>query len=141
MHEVVYPHDMRMCQFEAAFGLAPKLVECCTIVNHQVGKKFQRDIALQFFVARQPNNSHSASSEDLDQGVAAKNFLAAGKLTRSCAYDIACALVTHFAQVYIIKIGRKLKARSAVPTTLQLFETALKCEPPDLAHRRLRVAR
>src|SRR5947199_8973912 len=101
MHEVVYPHDMRMCQFEAAFGLAPKLVECCTIVNHQVGKKFQRDIALQLFVARQPNNSHSASYEDLAQGVTPKNYLSPAKLTRSCAYDIPCQLVTHLAQVYI----------------------------------------
>ena len=32
MHEVVYPNDVRMCQFEATFCLAPELVERCTIV-------------------------------------------------------------------------------------------------------------
>src|SRR5437899_10466662 len=74
MHEVVYPNDVRMCQFEATFCLAPELVERGTIVNHQVGKKFERDIALQFFVARKPDYSHSASPEDLDQRVRPKTF-------------------------------------------------------------------
>ena len=52
--EVVNPNDMRMRQFEAAFRLTLKLIQHRTILDHQVGKKFQRDIALQFFVARQP---------------------------------------------------------------------------------------
>jgi len=102
---------VRMCQFEATFCLAPELVERCTIVNHQVGKKFERDIALQFFVARQPDYSHSASPEDLDQRVTAKNFLSAGKLTRSRAYDIACAFVSHLGSIFMIKMERKVKAK------------------------------
>src|SRR5437762_12688970 len=97
MHEVMYADDMRMRQFEAAFGFAPELIKRRTIVDHQIGKKFQRDIALQLFVSRQPDNSHSASTEDLDQRVTAKDFLASGKLTRSRAYHIACAFVAHFA--------------------------------------------
>src|SRR5438552_878854 len=113
MHEVVYPNDVRMCQFEATFCLAPELVERGTIVNHQVGKKFERDIALQFFVACKPDYSHSASPEDLDQRVTAKGLLSAGELTRSRAHDIACAFVTHFDEVYITRVGRKLKARRA----------------------------
>ena len=96
MHEVMYADDMRMGQFEAASCLTSELIKHCTILNHEVGKKFQRDIALQFFIPRQPDYSHSASPEDLDQRVTAKNFLSAGKLTRCRAYDLACAFVTHF---------------------------------------------
>ena len=96
MYEVVNPDDVRMRQFEAAFCLAPELIKHRTILNHQLGKKFQRDIALQFFIARQPDNPHSASPEDLDQRVTAKNFLSAGKLTRCCAYHVASASVAHF---------------------------------------------
>src|SRR6266516_1035662 len=102
-----------MSQFEAALRLPLELIKQRTIVNHQVGKKFQRDIALQFFVTCKPDDSHSASPEDLDQRVASKDFLSAGKLTRSRAYDLASAFVTHFEQVYMIKVGRKLKARRA----------------------------
>ena len=74
MNEVVYPDDMRMGQFETAFCLAPELSKRRTILNHQIGKKFQCHIALQFFVACEPHNSHPASSEDLDQRVTAKDF-------------------------------------------------------------------
>jgi len=103
MHEVMYPDDVRMRQFEAAFRLAPELVRRPAIVNHEVGKKFQRDVALQCFVACKPDYSHPASPEDLDQRVASKNFLSARKLTRSRAHDIACAFVTHFEQVYMVR--------------------------------------
>src|SRR5205085_5472551 len=96
VYEVVNPNDMRMRQFEAAFCLALELIEHGMILDHQVVKKFQRDIALQFFIASKPDNSHSASPEHLDQRVTAKNFLSAGQLTRCRAYDIACAFVTHF---------------------------------------------
>ena len=97
MHKVMNPDDVRMSQFEAARCLAPELIKHRTIVNHQIGKKFQRDIALQLFIARQPDNPHPASPEDLDQHVTAKDFLSAGKLTRSRGYYIACAFVAHFA--------------------------------------------
>src|SRR6266536_185828 len=115
---------MRMSQFEAAFCFAPKLIKRGTVLNHKIGKKFKRDIALQFFIARQPDNSHSASPKDLDQRVTAKDFLSADKLTRCCAYDVACAFVTHFEQVYIIKVGRKLKAERATLTAPDQFMSA-----------------
>src|SRR5213080_4871647 len=99
MHKIMNPDDVRMRQFEAALRLSFELIEHCMISNHQIGKKFQRDIALQLFVSRQPDNSHSASPEDLDQRVTAKNFLSAGKLTRSRGYYIACAFRTHFEQL------------------------------------------
>src|SRR5437588_12004450 len=87
-----------------------ELIKNRTILNHQVGNKFQRDIALQLFIACQPDNPHSASPEDLDQRVAAKDSLPAGELTRRRACDIARAFVSHLDRVYIIKIGRKSKA-------------------------------
>src|SRR5213593_4170002 len=101
---------MRMSQFEAALCLMLELIKHCMILNHQVGKKFQRDIALQFFVACQPDNSHSASPEDLDQRVAAKDFLSAGELTRRRVCDIARTFVSQLRSVSVINIERKVKA-------------------------------
>src|SRR5207248_5611027 len=99
-----------MGQFETALCLTLELIKDHTILNHQVGNKFQRDIALQFFVAGQPDNSHSASPQDLDQCEAAKESLSAGELTRRRRCDTARALVNHLDRVYIIKMGRKSKA-------------------------------
>src|SRR5439155_3214898 len=117
VYEVVNPNDMRMSQFEAALCLTLELIKHSTILNHQVGNKFQRDIALQFFIACQPDNSHSASPEDLDQRVAAKNFLPVGELTRRRACDAACALVSHIEKISIVKMERKVKARSGGSAT------------------------
>lgn len=96
MDEIVYPDNMRMSQFEAAFCFAPELIKRRAVLNHEVGKKFQRHLALQLLISRQPDNAHSASPEDPDQRVTAKNFLSAGKLTRCCAYHVASASVAHF---------------------------------------------
>src|SRR5207247_6399385 len=113
VNEVVNPNDVPVRQFQATFRLTFKLIQQRTILDHEIGKKFQRDIALQFFIVRQPDNSHSASPEDLDQRVTAKDFLSAGKLTRSRAYDIACAFVTHLGSLFMIKMERKSKAERA----------------------------
>src|SRR6266480_7456958 len=101
---------MRMSQFEAALCLTLELIKHRTIVKHQIGNKFQRDISLQFFVACQPDNSHPPSPQDLDQRVAAKDSLSGSKLTRRRACDIARAFVSHRDRVYFIKMGRKFKA-------------------------------
>src|SRR6266700_6819432 len=116
---------MRMSQFEAALCLTLELIKHRTIMNHQVGKKFQGDIALQFFISCQPDNSHSASAEDLDQGVAAKDFLPAGELTRRRRCDTARALVSHLDRVYIIKVERKFKAGEAEPLRIRPSSLAL----------------
>src|SRR6266481_7576673 len=100
---------MRMSQFEAALCLMLELIEHSTILNHQVGNKFQRDIALQFFIACQPDNSHSASPEHLDQRVAAKDFLSAGELTRRRACEAACAFVSHLDRVSSLRWEGSLK--------------------------------
>jgi hypothetical protein len=59
-----------------------KLIQQRTILDHQVGKKFQRDVALQFLVARQPHNSHSAPAKHLDELVAGKHNFTAGSIQR-----------------------------------------------------------
>ena len=105
MHEVMNPDDMRMSKFEAPLRLALQLVKRRAILDHQIGEEFQCDLALQFFVARQPHNSHSAAAEYFDERVAAKDFLSAGELTRRRRCDIACAFVTHFAGLYITTVG------------------------------------
>src|SRR2546423_1660545 len=120
-----------MGQFEAALRLTLELIKHHTILNHQVGDKFQRDIALQFFIAREPDNSHSASPEHLDQRVAAKDSLSAGELTRRRACDAACAFVSHRDRVYIIKMGRKFKAGGEAPSTpLRICEGSQELAPP-----------
>ena len=65
MHEIMYPDDVAMSQVEATLCLAPELVKRRTILNHKIGKEFQRDIALQRFIVRQPDNPHSTSPEHL----------------------------------------------------------------------------
>ena len=113
MYEVVNADDVRMRQFETAFCFTSELIKRRTILNHEIGKKFQRDIAFQLFIARQPDYSHSASPENLDQLVTAKDFLSAGKLTRRRRGDTPRALVNHFDSLTVIKmegkLGRKLR--------------------------------
>lgn len=83
MYEVMYPDNMRVGEFEGALCLAPELIKDCAIFNHEVGEKFQRDIALQFFIVCQPDNSHSAPPKHLEQRVTAKNFFSADRIQRS----------------------------------------------------------
>src|SRR5262252_7157229 len=87
-----------------------ELIKHRVILNHQVGKKFQRDIALKFLVACEPDDSHPASSEHLNQCVAAKDFLSGGELTRRRFRYIAPALITHLNKVSVINAKRKFKA-------------------------------
>src|SRR6266705_1707190 len=108
---------MRMRQFETALCLSLELIKHRMILNHQVGKKFQRDIALQFFVAREPDNPHPPSADDLDQRVATKDLLSTGELTRSRARDPARALVSHIEKISTIEIEIKVKAGSGGSAT------------------------
>jgi len=109
MDKIVNADDVGMSQFEAALCLVLELIKRRAILNHEIGKKFERDIALQFFVACQPDNPHPPSPQDLDQRVAAKDSLSAGKLTRRRACDIACAFVSHLDRIYILRWEESLK--------------------------------
>ena len=59
-----------------------QLIQQRTIMDHQVGKKFQRDMALQFFVTRRPYDTHPAAAKDFHQRVATKHRLSAGSIER-----------------------------------------------------------
>src|SRR4029077_17525549 len=109
VYEVVNPNDMWMSQFETALCLTLELIERRTISNHEIGKKFKRDIALQFFVACEPDNPHPAAPQDLDQRVTAKNLLSAAEFTRRRLRDAARLLVSHVHKISIIKMEGKLK--------------------------------
>src|SRR6266478_8882937 len=66
VHKVVNPNDMGMSQLEAVFGLVLELVKDGPILNHQIRQKLQRDLTFQLFIARQPDDSHSAAPENLN---------------------------------------------------------------------------
>ena len=95
MHKIVNPDDVRMRQFQATFCLTLELIQQRTILDHQIGKKFQRDMALQFFVARQPHNPHSASAQHLYQLEAAKHRLSAGSVERRIEKATRAASLRH----------------------------------------------
>ena len=84
-------------------------------MHDDFGQEFERDFALELIIARQPDNAHSASAQNFDQRVAAKDSLPAGELTRRRVCDIARAFVSHLDRVYIIKMGRKFKAGGRSP--------------------------
>ena len=50
-------------------------------MNDQFREEFQRYFALQFFIAGQPDDPHSASAQNLNERVAAEQSLSADKLT------------------------------------------------------------
>ena len=86
---------MFLCVSSAAAGFTLEFVQERVVVNDYVRKEFQRDFALQFFIARQPDDSHSAAPENFDERVAAKQLLTAGKLTKRRIRDVVRALVSH----------------------------------------------
>ena len=126
MDEIMNADNVGMRQVEGPLCLVLELVERRTILNHQVGKKLQRDIALEFFIACEPDDPHAASSNDLDQLVAAKDFLSAGKLARSRGHEIACAFVTHFDAVYNISIEKKVKGKRRSYTVFKVVPVNLR---------------
>ena len=80
-------------------------------MNDQVREEFQRNFALQFFIPRQPDDSHAAPPEDFDQRVAAKELLTPGELAEGRVRDIARALVRHARSVSTTWPRRKFKPK------------------------------
>src|SRR5437016_156701 len=79
-------------------------------MHDDVGKKFECDITFQFVIAREPNNSHPATSQDLDQRVAAKYFLPGSELAQGCTCNIARGVVSHDRRINSVRLRRKVKA-------------------------------
>jgi hypothetical protein len=52
-----------MGQLETTAGLALEVAQNCTVMNDQLRQEFQRHIAIQFLVAGQPDDPHSAPGE------------------------------------------------------------------------------
>ena len=68
------------------------------VMHHLLGQKFERHIAFQLLIARQPDNSHPAASENLSQGVAAEDFLATRVFAGGYLWSEPGTLVSHAGQ-------------------------------------------
>ena len=66
VHEIVNADDVLVGELETAPRLALQVAQHRAVVNDQFGQKLQRDIALQFVIARQPDHAHAAAAERLD---------------------------------------------------------------------------
>ena len=80
VHEIVNADDVLVRQLEAAPGLAFHVAEDRAVVNDQLGQELERDIALEFVIARQPDDAHSAAAKGFDQRVTAKYVLPCRKV-------------------------------------------------------------
>src|SRR6266704_5272689 len=81
-------------------------------MHNYVGKKFERDLALQFFVMGQPDNSHSASAQNPSERVTAEESLSADKLTLRHVRRPAGSLVAHAARIILEETAIKPKQRT-----------------------------
>src|SRR6266576_3442760 len=109
MDEVVNPNDMQVSQLERVPRLALQVIQRRRIGQHQVREKLERNLAFQLFIARQPDNAHSAAPKNFDQRVTAEKFLPASMLTQCRFRDITRALLSHVPSVVRIRSRTKLK--------------------------------
>ena len=109
MDEVVNPNDMQVSQLERAPGLALQVIQRRRIGQHQVRQKLQRDLPLQLFIARQPDNAHSAAPKNPNECVAAEEFLSADKLALRHVRGTAGSLAAHPARILLEETAIKPK--------------------------------
>src|SRR5204863_1007166 len=81
VHEVVDAHDVFVGQLKAAPSFPLQIVQERAVVNNDIGKKLQSDFPLQFLIARQPDDSHSAAAQNRLECIAAEDLLPARALT------------------------------------------------------------
>jgi len=74
-----------------------------TVVHHSLREEFEGYVALQFFIARQPDNSHPALAQNPYHRVAAENFLTTGKLPLSGLHCGAGGIIAHLLIVITAK--------------------------------------
>jgi len=110
VHEVINPHDVLVCELEAALCLSPQFIQNGRIENDQFRDKLQRHISIQHFIVREPDNSHAAASERSDQRVAIKNVLPAGKISKRRIQPGTGSGVTHAANLPTGKMRIKNKS-------------------------------
>ena len=83
-------------------------------MNNQFREKLERNIALQFLVARQPDNAHPAAAQRLFEGVATEEFLATRKLAQRRVQSTPGNLLTHWLAMLATRKERvkgKLRSR------------------------------
>src|SRR5437588_11198860 len=83
-------------------------------MHDYVGKKLQGDFTLQFLIPRQAHNAHPASPENLDQRVAAEEFLPADILAQRRIQSGAGHVITHLTSLMTGKTEIKRKPNSDV---------------------------
>jgi hypothetical protein len=101
-----------MSQFEAALCLTPQLTQGAGIANNQIRKKLKSNVAFQFFIARQPDNSHSSSAQNPNERVTAEESLSADKLALRHVRRTAGSLAAHAARIMLEEAAIKPKQRS-----------------------------
>jgi hypothetical protein len=109
VHEVINPHDVLMSQLETALRLPLQLIEQSVIVHDRIGKKFQRDFSFQLFIVRQPDNSHPASAQNLNQRVTAEESLSVDKLALRHVRRAAGSLAAHVVRILLEETAIKPK--------------------------------
>ena len=82
-------------------------------MHDNVGQKLERDLALQLFIARHPDNPHPASAQNLNERVAAEKSLSADKLTLRHVRRVAGSLVAHPARIMPEETAIKPKTGNA----------------------------
>ena len=95
VHKIVDAHNIFVSELEASPCFALEIVQHGPVVNNQIREKLEGDIALQLFVARQPDDSHAAAAERLYQTVALEKLLATSILMQRDIQPIVGSLVTH----------------------------------------------
>src|SRR5438132_12224961 len=83
-------------------------------MHDYVGKKFERDLTFQFFIARQPDHSHPALPQNFDERVAAEESLSADKLTLRRIRSSAGRVITHLTSLMAEKTEIKRKPYSDI---------------------------
>src|SRR5262249_59466661 len=91
-----------------------QVVEYCVVMPPCLRKEFEPIFALQFFTARKPDTSHPALSQNLNQRVAAENFLTASELPLSGLHCGVGRMIAHFVHTSNCKDGDKVKTLPAV---------------------------
>src|SRR5260370_36499214 len=101
MLEIVNSHNVLVRKLKTAARLAFQVVEQCTVMYKPLRKEFQRHVALQFFITRQPDNSHPPLPQNINQRIAAEESLSDGKLTLRHLRRAASLLSAHAVRILL----------------------------------------
>ena len=95
VHKIVNADNVLVGQLQAAPRFAFQIAEDCAIVNNQIGQKFKCYVALQFVIAGEPDDAHSAATQRSLEGVAIEETLAGDQFTRCRVRTVTGSVVSH----------------------------------------------